>query len=148
MASGRLIRANVAQYPAVNIEIDRTFGRAGETDKQGQTFFYAWPGVEVNQKGDMVLSTTRSSSSIYPEIRLSAYYATEADIRSSVLLHAGGSPYFEALNAPGRNYNYYGETTAACVDPSDDTAIWVAAQFPFKTNNANSANWSMWVGKL
>lgn len=145
LASGRLIRANVNQFPAVGIEIDRTFGAAAETDPQGEIFSYAWPGVEVNRHGDMVLSTTRTSAAIYPEVRLSAWYAAEPDIRSSHRLKAGDAPYFEGS---GRTYNYYGETTAACVDPSDDTAIWVAAQYPYATSDASIANWSMWVGKL
>jgi hypothetical protein len=93
----------------------------------------------------MVLCTTRTSSKIYPEVRLSAYYAKEPDLRSSVLLKAGESPYKEGS---GGSYNYYGETTASSVDPSDDTVIWVAAQYPFKTSNPDLANWSMWVGKL
>lgn len=136
---------SVAKYPTVTVEIDRTFGAAAETDPKGHTFHYAWPSIEVNKKGDMVLSTTRTSAAIYPEVRLSSYYAAEPDLRSSVLLHAGESPYFEGS---GRSYNYYGETTASCVDPSDDTAIWVASQFPYKTSKKNVANWSMWVGKL
>jgi len=144
-ASGRLIRVNVAKFPTVTVEIDRTFGAAAETDKKGLIFHYAWPSIEVNKKGDMVLSTTRTSKSIYPEVRLSAYYAAEADIRSSVRLRAGDSPYFEGS---GRSYNYYGETTASCVDPSNDTSIWVASQYPYKTSNKNVANWSIWVGKL
>ncbi len=145
LASGRLIRANVANYPSVTVEIDRTFGAAAETDPKGKTFHYAWPSIEVNKKGDMVLSTTRTSSTSYPEARLSAYFAAEADLRSSVQLRAGGSPYFEGS---GQTYNFYGETTASCVDPSDDTAIWVASQFPYATTNKSEANWSMWVGKL
>jgi hypothetical protein len=145
MAAGRLIRANVANHPNVTIEVDRTFGRASEGDSQGKTFHYAWPSIEVNKKNDMVLSTTRTSASSYPDVRLSAYYAAEPDIRSSVSLHAGASPYFEGS---GRTYNYYGETTASCVDPSDDTAIWVASQFPYSTSNKGEANWSIWVAKL
>jgi hypothetical protein len=145
LASGRLIRVNVANYPSVTVEIDRTFGSASAGDPAGQTYHYAWPSIEVNKNGDMVLTTTRTSSTIYPEVRLSAYYAAEADLRSSVLLRAGGAPYFEGS---GRTYNYYGETTASCVDPSDDTGIWVASQYPYATSNANEANWSMWVAKL
>jgi len=145
LASGRLIRANVRQFPAVGIEIDRTFGVASEIDRQGKFFHYAWPSIEVNKHGDMVLCTTRTSEEIYPEIRLSAYYAKEPDLRSSVRLKAGGSPYYEGAKRP---YNYYGETTASSVDPSDDTAIWVASQYPFETSNPDLANWSMWVGKL
>jgi hypothetical protein len=151
LASGRLIRANVRQYPDVAIEIDRTFGVAAETDRQGKFFHYGWPSIEVNKHGDMVLCTTRTSPEIYPEVRLSAYYAKEPDLRSSVLLKAGGSPYFEglfSLDLPRRTYNYYGETTASSVDPSNDTAIWVASQYPYKTKNPKQANWSMWVGKL
>jgi hypothetical protein len=145
LASARLIRANVRQYPAVGIEIDRTFGMAAETDRQGKFFHYAWPSIEVNKHGDMVLCTTRTSAEIYPQVRLSVYYAKEPDLRSSVLLKGGGAPYFEGS---GRTYNYYGETTASSVDPSDDTSIWVASQYPYKTGNPNIANWSMWVGKL
>lgn len=145
LASGRLIRANVERYPDVAIEIDRTFGSADEADPQGTYFHYAWPSIEVNKNGDMVLCTTRTSLEIYPEVRLSVYYAKESDLRSSVLLKAGESPYYEQS---GRTYNYYGETTASSVDPSDDTAIWVASQYPFGTSNPDFANWSMWVGKL
>jgi hypothetical protein len=145
LASGRLVRANVRQYPDVAIEIDRTFGVAAETDREGKFFHYAWPSIEVNKHHDMVLCTTRTSNKIYPQVRLSAYYAAESDLRSSVLLKTGGSPYYEGS---GRSYNYYGETTASSVDPSDDTAIWVASQYPYKTTNPNQANWSMWVGKL
>ena len=145
MASGRLIRANVANFPNVSIEIDRTFGRASEGDAQGKTFHYAWPSIEVNKKNDMVLSTTRTSASSYPDVRLSAYYAAEPDLRSSISIRAGASPYFEGS---GRAYNFYGETTASCVDPSDDTAIWVASQFTYSTGNKGVANWSLWVAKL
>lgn len=145
LSSGRLIRVNVSDYPTVNVEIDRTFGAASESDKPGELFSYAWPGIEVNKLGNMVFATNRTSAAIYPEVRLSAYYATEPDLRSSVLLKGGESPYYEGS---GRTYNYYGETTAACVDPSDDTSIWVAAQYPFSTTDKDFANWSMWVGKL
>jgi hypothetical protein len=145
LASGRLVRVNVGNYPSVDIEIDRTFGLRAETDDEGQAFHYAWPGIEVNMYDDMVLSTTRTSAASYPEVRLSAYFAAEPDLRSSVLLQAGGSPYYEGS---GRAYNYYGETTAACVDPSDDTAIWVASQYCYQTDDPNEANWSMWVTKL
>jgi hypothetical protein len=107
-ASGRLLRANVVLFPGVGIEIDRTFGSASSSDPAGQQFHYAWPAIEVNKHGDMVLCTTRTSAA----------------------------------------YNYYGETTAACVDPTDDTAVWVAAQYPFATTNPKIANWSMWVAKL
>jgi hypothetical protein len=91
------------------------------------------------------LCTTRTSAEIYPQVRLTVYYAKEPDLRSSVLLEGGGAPYFEGS---GRTYNYYGETTASSVDPSDDISIWVASQYPYKTSNPNIANWSMWVGKL
>src|SRR5260370_28436727 len=54
--------------------------------------YYAWSAVEVNQNLDMALVYARSGANLYPEVRISAYYAAESDIRPSRLLKAGEAP--------------------------------------------------------
>jgi len=50
---------------------------------------YGWPALEVNNKGDAVIVYARSGTSIYAEARYSAYFSTDADIRSSDRLKKG-----------------------------------------------------------
>jgi hypothetical protein len=149
-AAGRVLWFNVSAYPTASLEMDRTFGSASAGDPAGELYHYGWPSLEVNKNGDVVLTTTRTNSSIYPEVRLSKWFAGEADIRSSVLLKSGEAPYAERSFDSNNNQisAYYGETVASSVDPVDDTAIWFASQYPIPTTNPSSFNWSMWVGKL
>jgi hypothetical protein len=144
------MRFNVSGFPAAGVEIDRTFGQASAGDAAGSIFHYGWPSVEVNAQGDMVLTTTRTNASIFPQVRLTKWFANEADLRSSVLLKSGEAPYAERSFDASNNQiaAYYGETVAACVDPVDDTAIWSASQYPIPTTSPAAFNWSMWVGKL
>src|SRR5256885_6557225 len=135
ITSIRLVRLNVANYPNIPTNpasgfIDRTFGARNVVDDPPDTFFfYGWPAVEVNRYGDMLTVYARSGATIDPEVRCSAYYATEPDIRPSRLLKRGESAYAVTYAGYDPPVWPWADTAGACVDPADDTAIWVAQQY-------------------
>src|SRR5258708_35810804 len=85
----RLNRLFVLGFPNVPTTedpnfVNRTFGMNSSIDDPPNAHdYYAWSAGEVNQNLDMALVYARSCANLYPEVRISAYYAPESDIRPS-----------------------------------------------------------------
>jgi hypothetical protein len=130
----RLGRLNVSQYfaavPTVTVEIDRIFGRASATDPAGSVFDYGWPAVATNANGDIVVGEIRSNSTIYPELRASAWFAGQPDISSSVSVQTSSSPLSQFHMA------------GASADPST-AAVYTSQQY-----GSTSPNWRVRVAKV
>jgi hypothetical protein len=157
LSSIRLVRLPLAKFPAILTDpqagfISRIFGGANPLeDNEGSYFYYSWPAVEVNKNGDMVLVYARTGQTIYPEVRFSVYLHNESDIRPSRLLKGGDAAYdIPNYNDPNNNPILvlpWGDTAGACVDPTDDTAVWVAQEYASATAN-NNGNYDIWVGRV
>jgi hypothetical protein len=151
LTSIRLVRVFVLFFPSVTTVdptfINRTFGKNNSIDdKPGARVYYGWPAVEVNKAGNMVIVYARSGVGVYPEVRFSAYFGGEPDIRSSRLLRKGDGPRGDpnCLDKDGNPCVYrWGDTAGASVDPKDDTAIWIAQQYA-----DGKGGWEIWVGKV
>jgi hypothetical protein len=127
------------------LETDRVFGCASEGDPANTFFDYGWPAVAVNGAGDVGVVSIRSSEASYPQLRASAYYATESDIRSSSLMFAGNASFSYGTYATDPVLRY-ADLAGASVDPYDDTAIWFAHESPYVS--ASLPNNLIRVGKL
>jgi hypothetical protein len=138
LTSVRLVRLSVGAFPNIPTQndasyINRKFGKNAPGDGPQDRIYYAWPAVEVNASGNMVIVYARSGIAIFPQVHYSAYYRTEPDIRPSRLLQQGFNAY--------SGYRW-GDTAGASADP-EDGGIWVAQQFA----NA-SGGWDIWVGEV
>jgi hypothetical protein len=121
LSSVRVLRVNTLSEKT---EIDRTFGgRNSLDDNPSQLFHYAYPGIEANKFGDMVLVYTRYSvdDPKRMEVRFSSWLHTEPDIRPSRLLQAAEA-----------DYTHVTDTSGIAVDPSDDEGVWIAQIFAAK----------------
>jgi len=161
LSSVRLNRLFVLGFPNVPTIgdpnfVNRTFGMNSSIDDPPNAHvYYAWSAVEVNKNLDMALVYARSGTNLYPEVRISAYYAAESDIRPSRLLKAGEAPADIAAcdnmgNVIGQgsiNPVFWGDTAGASVDPKDDTSIWVAQEYARSAPSCNG-NRQIWVGKV
>jgi hypothetical protein len=153
LTSIRLIRLWVLGYPDIPTVgdpsfIDRTFGKNSSTDdKSSDHMYYAWAAVEINKNHDMVVVYARSGQTLYPEVRFSLYEDAGPDIRPSRLLKAGEATYARSSDASPLAW---GDCAGASVDPSDDTAIWIAQQYARNpaAGATNNGNWDIWVGKV
>jgi hypothetical protein len=149
LTSIRFLRFNVQGFPSIPTTtssgfIDRAFGGHHVSEPAGTRMHYAWPGVEVNKDGDMAIVYARTGSTIDPQVRVSLYHASEADISPSTLLKNGEAYYtfadFKVLP--------WGDTAGACVDPHDDRSIWVSQQYTVSRNKLKDNNYSVWVAKV
>lgn len=153
--SVRYIRVPVSGWPKIPLPpsgggVSRTFGGGSSLEKISGLIHYGWPGIEVNKLGDAVIVYARTGEEIYPEVRASAYMANESDIWPSRQLKAGEKPYaigyatYQASDA----VLPWGDTAGTCIDPSDDTGIWVAQQYASSPTGDNDGNYDIWVGKF
>jgi hypothetical protein len=126
----RLGRLNVSSWPSVTVEIDRIFGRASAGDSVRAIYDYGWPAVAANANGDIVIGSVRSNSTIYPELRGTAWFSGQPDISSSVSLRTSSSPLSQFHMA------------GAAADPTT-SGIYLAQQF-----GATSPSWRIHVVKL
>lgn len=143
---GRLNTTNFVTSSSVSIERDRIFGcqSSGETD----TFEYAWGAVGVNAAGDAALVYNRSNAAHFAELRASAFYAADSDISPSTLMKAGEATYFEP-GQPVPGTVAWADLSGASVDPSDNTAVWLAGCYPKTPPSPQTIpNFQIWVGKL
>jgi hypothetical protein len=143
------MRFNVASFPSVALEIERTFGSNNVfEDPPDSKFFYAWSAVEVNKDGNMAIVYTRSGTTIFPETRFSVFLAADPDIRSSRILKAGEDSYQVGFKWSDNSLPW-GDEAGASVDPVDDTSIWLAQQFAnSRHKNSGNGNYSVFVGKV
>ena len=146
------VRLPVGSFPKVSSPpagggVDRVFGGGNVNEKLGGLKHYGWCSVEANKNGDAILGYARTGEQLFPEMRASAYMHNESDIRPSVQVKAGD----KAADNPGitgaNAILPWGDTSGACVDPTDDTAIWVAQEYASKTADGNG-NYDIWVAKF
>lgn len=129
--------------------VDRLFGGGNVNEKIGGLKYYGWPAVEVNKDGNAIIGYARTGEQLYPEVRASAYMAAEGDIRPSRQVKAGDT----FADNPNSSYASatavlpWGDTSGACVDPADDTAIWIAQEYASKTAS-NNGNYDIWVASF
>ncbi len=154
LSSIRLVRMSVTNFPSIPREresgfIDRPFGGSSSIDDPaGSRMYYAWPALEVNKFGHIVIVYTRTGSTIFPQVRVSAYLANESDISPSRRAKAGEATY--TAKPTSVTSMPWGDVGGACVDPVDDTGVWFCHQYTIPTSLAppNDSNYSIWVGKL
>lgn len=155
LSSIRLLRLNVANYPSVPspasdpTSIDRPFGGGNAIDDPaGARMYYAWPALEVNQHGDMVVVYSRSGSTIFPQMRGSVYFAKEADIRPSRLLKTGEAGFLDEHPVDTTTVYPWGDVGGASLDPFDNLSVWLAHEYTTQTYPLPDSNHSVWVSKM
>lgn len=146
------IRLPVSAFPKVPSPpksggVDRVFGGGNVNEKIGGLKHYGWAAVEANKDDNAIIGYARTGEQLFPEVRASAYMAGEPDIRPSVQVKAGDksadNPGISGANA----ILPWGDTSGASVDPSDDTAIWIAQEYASKTAD-NNGNYDIWVARF
>jgi hypothetical protein len=148
--SVRVVRLDISNYPTIQTVVDRVFGSNNSiTDLPSDHIYYGWSALEVNRSGDIIIVYSRSGPRFFPEARFSVFLFADSEIRPSRVLKVGEGPYL--LNYPdatGANELRWGDTAGACVDPSDDTTVWVAQTYASDHRTWQINNWSVWVGKI
>ena len=103
-------------------------------------FFYYYPALQVDPRGNIVLVFNRSSSNEFVGIHYTGRKATDppGTLQSSAALKVSSVNYL-SMDDSGRNR--WGDYNTAAVDPSDGS-VWIYSEF------AAGGGWSTQVGKV
>jgi hypothetical protein len=114
----------------------------GEQDDPSGRFDYAYPTLDVNANGDMMIGYSRFGASQYA----SADYAFRRHddppntLETDTVFKAGEAPYFKDF---GTGDNRWGDYSNVAVDPNNDIDMWTIQEYAGVDNN-----WGTWWGTV
>jgi hypothetical protein len=128
-AAARVTQLDLTNYGSgsITVDHDRRFGMASDGDATGSVFDYGWPAAGINVNNDMAIMTVRTDVSVFPELRMSAWGATDADLRSSILARAGSAALYPPTTCC--KFHAWVDTSGVSVDPFDETGIYFAQEY-------------------
>lgn len=147
VAAIRVIGIDVVQQTLV---MEQSFGlRNMFDDGPADRVAYLWPSLEVNQDDTVVVGYVRSATPLYPEARYSAWFSGDGSISASQVLRKGEYTLGANDPAPKDDPAFDLDFTGITVDPFDDTSVWMALAFGFRTKaDPESGRWQLTVGKV
>jgi len=115
---------------------DIMFGAAGE--------YFSWPAIRTDSQGNLHVSLTHTTSSIWAEARVAGRLAADPPntMSGSTVLRAG-----EVLHDSGR----WGDYMGAAVDPVDPNYVWIVGQYAKDTGASGPTgnwDWGTYIGRL
>ena len=125
----------------------------GVPDKQGRIHdtnrWYYYPSIAVNLNDAVGIAFSGSSSTEFVSAYYTARIAVDGDgVMDSVgLLKGGLDSYFKEF---GSGSNRWGDYSATCIDPSDDTSFWTLQEYASTAvgSGADSGRWGTWWGSF
>jgi PKD repeat protein len=104
---------------------------------------FSYPSIAVNAANDVFLSYTRTGQFEYPNCEYSLRLAGDPanTMRPGYRYKIGEAWYFKDF---GSGRNRWGDYTAACVDPVNDTTFWALSEY----SKSPSSNWATWWAEV
>jgi hypothetical protein len=129
-----------AQLPA-HTETRIPLVQTGRIRHSTRSYFY--PSLAVNGGGDVAFGFSGSSPADYIGAYAAVRGSSDPDntTRGTILLKSGHGPYYKTFSG---SRNRWGDFSATCTDPSDDTTFWTLQEYAATPDNT----WGTWWGKL
>jgi hypothetical protein len=126
-------------HVAATLVTDRTV--SGENESQpAKSIWFSFPAVDVNARGDAVISYDGTSPTRFPQARYSVWLAHESDVRGSRVLKNGLSTLGSSSHGWQAGWHHY---LAMSVDGFDGRGVWLINGY------ANASHgWSYAIGKV
>ncbi len=110
-----------------------------------KNFYDYYPSVDLDSSDDLITSFSQSSSNEFPSAYVDGRLAGDPvnTLGTPVLFQAGAKAY-SSNDTSGGPFRW-GDYSGAGVDPNDQTAIWVAAEFA--TSSTVGLNWGTYIAE-
>ena len=143
------IARSCLQYVEVETGTSPTIGRDFPFGTKGAYDYY--PSIDLDSADDLITSFTQSSGAEYPSAYVDGRLATEVNnvLGTPVVIQAGIVPY-NSPNPEAFNSNAFpwGDYSGAGIDPTDQTAVWVAAEYSAsQPTPLATPNWGTWISE-
>jgi uncharacterized protein (TIGR03437 family) len=120
----------------------------GRVDDPTSTYFYAYPSIAVNKKGDALIAYTRFSANDFPTAEFS--YRTAADplntMEPDTIFKVGESSYVAAGSRTGSNR--WGDYSMTLVDPINDLNFWTIQEYASTPPSNRSGAFGTWWAQV
>ncbi len=107
---------------------------------------YAFPCLAVNNANDLIISTTKFTSTTYPSACVWVRRAGNPTIFETV--YKSGEDWYVINDSSTPARNRWGDYTSAMVDPSDDNSVWVTSEYARVRPQGSNGNWATWWAKI
>ncbi len=107
---------------------------------------YAFPCIAVNNANDLIISTTKFTSTSYPSACVLVRRAGNASIYETTF--KAGEDTYSIFDTSNPSRNRWGDYTSAMVDPSDDNTVWVTSEYAKLRPQGLAGNWATWWAKI
>jgi hypothetical protein len=143
------IARSCLQYIEVETGASPIVGRDFPFGTKGAYDYY--PSIDLDSADDLITSFTQSSGAEYPSAYVDGRLATEVNnvLGTPVVIRAGTVPY-NSPNPESFNSNAFpwGDYSGAGIDPTDQTAVWVAAEYSASVPTPLATpNWGTWIAE-
>ena len=114
-------------------------------------FYDYYPSIDLDSADDLITSFTQSSGAEFPSAYVDGRLATEMNnvLGTPVVIQAGSASY-NSPNPESYNSNAFpwGDYSGAGIDPTDQTAVWVAAEYSAsQPTPLATPNWGTWIAE-
>ena len=114
-------------------------------------FYDYYPSIDLDSADDLITSFTQSSGAEFPSAYVDGRLATETNniLGTPVVIEAGSATY-SSPNPESFNSNAFpwGDYSGAGIDPTDQTAVWVAAEYSAsQPTPLATPNWGTWIAE-
>ena len=114
-------------------------------------FYDYYPSIDLDSADDLITSFTQSSGAEFPSAYVDGRLATEVNnvLGTPVVIQAGSASY-NSPNPESFNSNAFpwGDYSGAGIDPTDQTAVWVAAEYSAsQPTPLATPNWGTWIAE-
>src|SRR3989454_4940014 len=106
------------------------------------SYYYFYPALRADSKGDLFVVFGYSNSSVYPSVAVAVHGFADSPntIEQPIILASGTGPEVNATGfCPSNLICRYGDYFGATTDPSDSSLVWVAGQY------GTPSGWSSWI---
>ncbi len=122
-----------------------------------KSFYDYYPSVELDNFDDLFTSFTQSSSTEFPSAYVDARLQTNPiNTLGTPVVFGAGTASYNSPNPETTNANAFpwGDYSGAGVDPSDQTAVWVAGEYAATWTSPTpmpgalpTPNWGTWIAE-
>jgi len=135
-AFARYVRIDPLTYTATE---DVAFG--------ADNFWYYFPAIQPDGKGNMFMVFTRSGLTEYASARHTGRLSNDPPgLQASVLLKAGEANYVKTFSD---TRNRWGDYLGIALDPADNSKVWMFGQYAAREvgTGPNADRWGTWFGQ-
>ena len=110
-----------------------------------KNFYDYYPSVDLDSADDLITSFSQSSSNEFPSAFVDGRLAGDAkNTLGTPLLFQAGARSYNSNDTSGGPFRW-GDYSGAGVDPADETAVWVTAEYA--TSQSTPLNWGTSIAK-